>query len=224
MNKIIINIFTYLVIFLAITQIINYLYNNIYGSLIFFLLLSIGLYFITKKNVPISLLLAIVITNILNVSDVLDNNLYEGRRDLNRKQQRERIARQNASAIRINNANTAEIADIKQQLDSKYEERRSLTMSHNSLYNDHGTAEEKVSVYTKELNDKEVELTNSEKTLGNLNEEIIALQNRLSGYPGALKHPDPNPPVTVTDVLGISERQNMEAPENYVKEPLGLPN
>lgn len=81
MNKTIKNIFTYLVIFLSITQIINYLYNNIYGSLIFFLVLSIGLYLITNKNIPVSLLITIVITNILNVSDVLDNNLFENMKE-----------------------------------------------------------------------------------------------------------------------------------------------
>ena len=114
MNKTIENIFTYLVIFLAITQIINYLYNNIYGSLIFFLLLSLGLYFITKKNVPISLLLTIVITNILNVSDVLDNNLYEGRRDRRRaRQSTDKINKQ----VQIDkNINESDIVMINQQI------------------------------------------------------------------------------------------------------------
>jgi hypothetical protein len=119
MNKTIVNIFTYLVIFLAITQIINYLYNNIYGSLIFFLMLSLGLYFITNKNIPISLLLTIVITNILNVSDVLDNNLYEGRRDLGRPDRRS--ARQSTDKINKQvqidkNINESDIVMINQQI------------------------------------------------------------------------------------------------------------
>ncbi len=114
MNKTIVNIFTYLVIFLAITQIINYLYNNIYGSLIFFLMLSLGLYFITNKNIPISLLLTIVITNILNVSDVLDNNLYEGRRDRRRaRQSTDKINKQ----VQIDkNINESDIVMINQQI------------------------------------------------------------------------------------------------------------
>tara|TARA_B100000787_G_scaffold169231_1_gene159845 strand:- start:2533 stop:3027 length:495 start_codon:yes stop_codon:yes gene_type:complete len=77
-------------------------------------MLSLGLYFITNKNIPISLLLTIVITNILNVSDVLDNNLYEGRRDRRRaRQSTDKINKQ----VQIDkNINESDIVMINQQI------------------------------------------------------------------------------------------------------------
>ena len=195
MNKTIINIFTYLVIFLAITQIINYLYNGIYGSLIFFLILSIGLYLITKKNVPISLLLAIVITNILNVSDVLDNNLYEGRRD--RLAQRSRITSQNQAAARQHNINLADIESIKNKLDELYERRRNAHETRNKLANDHYIAVGKAEIYNTELDSSKSELTDAETEIQIINKEINDFQTRLTKYPGTPPYNDPNPPPSI---------------------------
>lgn len=193
MNKTIINIFTYLVIFLAITQIINYLYNGIYGSLIFFLILSTGLYLITKKNVPISLLLAIVITNILNVSDILDNNLYEGRRD--RRAQRSRITRQNQESAKRVAVNKADIEGIKNKLDELYEKRRNAHENRNRLANEHSLAIGKADIYNKELDDAESELTVAEGNIETINKQINDYQTRLTRYPGTTPYNDPNPPI-----------------------------
>jgi len=204
MNKTIINIFTYLVIFLAITQIINYLYNGIYGSLIFFLILSTGLYLITKKNVPISLLLAIVITNILNVSDILDNNLYEGRRD--RRAQRSRITRQNRESAKRVAVNEADIEGIKNKLDDLYEKRRDAHENRNRLVNEHSLAIGKAEIYNTELDDAESELTAVKGNIETIDNQINDYQTRLTRYPGIPPYDDPNPPITsMSDVIGITK-------------------
>jgi len=180
MNKTIENIFTYLVIFLAITQIINYLYNNIYGSLIFFLLLSLGLYFITKKNVPISLLLTIVITNILNVSDVLDNNLYEGRRD-------RRSARQSTNEINKQvqidkNINESDIVMINQQI-------ADISISKEERINDKNELESRKNrIYASiDLKNQELDITIAEqegldKEVLDIDANIIEANSKIKGF------------------------------------------
>ena len=172
MNKTIENIFTYLVIFLAITQIINYLYNNIYGSLIFFLLLSLGLYFITKKNVPISLLLTIVITNILNVSDVLDNNLYEGRRDRRRaRQSTDKINKQVQIDKNINESDIVminqQIADISISREERIKEKKELE------------SRKKILDTSIELKDQELDLTIAHQE--GLDKEVQDIQSAIEG-------------------------------------------
>ncbi len=195
MNKTIINIFTYLVIFLAITQIINYLYNEIYGSLIFFLILSTGLYLITKKNVPISLLLAIVITNILNVSDILDNNLYEGRRD--RRAQRSRITRENRKSRERLALKDADVQGIKNKLDELYQKRRDAYVNRGRLAKDHSTAMGKADIYNTELDDAESELTAAERFIKTVEKDINDYQTRLARYPDIPPYDDPNPPPSI---------------------------
>tara|TARA_B100001758_G_C18194209_1_gene496220 strand:- start:102 stop:770 length:669 start_codon:yes stop_codon:yes gene_type:complete len=207
MNKTIINIFTYLVIFLAITQIINYLYNEIYGSLIFFLILSTGLYFITKKNVPISLLLTIVITNILNVSDVLDNNLYEGRRDRRSARQatdntNEAAAQEAAKLQKEKNIQQAEIDSI----NVKIADRESELALYGEKIIEH---KEKRDNFLEKMNVKEtnfrslrdvdqgelknlnITLNDSQKTYNDLEVEIRDLRDKLTntGYV------EPSPPI-----------------------------
>tara|TARA_Y100000389_G_scaffold177291_1_gene189416 strand:- start:2596 stop:3276 length:681 start_codon:yes stop_codon:yes gene_type:complete len=223
MNKTIINIFTYLVIFLAITQIINYLYNEIYGSLIFFLILSTGLYFITKKNVPISLLLTIVITNILNVSDVLDNNLYEGRRDRRRRRQannktNKAAAQEAAKLQKEKNIQQAEINSI----NVKIADRESELALYSEKIIEH---KEKRDNFLKKMDVKEnnfrslrdvdqgelknlnITLNDSQKTYDDLEGEIRSLRDKLAdaGYiePSSSigERPPPQPPPTESTVF-----------------------
>lgn len=184
MNKTIENIFTYLVIFLAITQIINYLYNNIYGSLIFFLLLSLGLYFITKKNVPISLLLSIVITNILNVSDVLDNNLYEGRRD--RRRARQSTNEINKQVQREKNLNESEIVAINQKIgdiniskEERINEKKELENRKTRLYNS-------IDLKNKELDITIAEQEVQDNDLNTVNDNIEEVNSKIADLDGQL--------------------------------------
>lgn len=180
MNKTIVNIFTYLVIFLAITQIINYLYNNIYGSLIFFLMLSLGLYFITNKNIPISLLLTIVITNILNVSDVLDNNLYEGRRD--RRRARQSTNEINKKVQIEKSFNESEIVMINQQIGDISISKEELVKEKKELEN------RKTRLYTSiDLKNQELDITTAEQKgldtdWNTLNDNITEVDSKIGGF------------------------------------------
>ena len=98
-------------------------------------MLAIGLYLITNKNITVSLLITIIITNILNVSDVLDNNLFqnikEGRRDMrNRRILNETQDKDNAEAERLRLIEEARKDNIHQvllnQIDQLYTEMETI--------------------------------------------------------------------------------------------------
>ena len=206
MNKTIINFFTYLVIFLAITQIINYLFNEIYGSLIFFLILSIGLYFITKKNLPISLLLTIVITNILNVSDILDNNLYEGLRDrvkmrLAQKAKYEADAEAKKAAMLAQQeqqkTNNKKISDITRTLDDLYDDRKDAREELASANSEYMADKQTSDGFAKSLENSSKSKERASEKLSSLNAEIDKYTTRLAGIDGAPIYPDPHSHIAV---------------------------
>jgi len=188
MNKTIKNIFTYLVIFLSITQIINYLYNNIYGSLIFFLVLAIGLYLITNKNITVSLLITIIITNILNVSDVLDNNLFqdikEGRRDMKKRRILNKTQdKVNAKAKRsqqIEEARNENILKVlRNQIKQLYTEMQTTRLAIENGQNEIEETQEKLKTRKKEQHLLTGDVKSTEARLRIKDDDIYNIEKRL---------------------------------------------